>query len=155
MSDTQEVNVNNILAVNGEAVPTAGNDDFFLSNKKTTIDYRAAMAQSIGTLGTIPKITQMAFGTAGETDAQGNPAPPNDNGPLNEAVYTADIKSVTYPVQTTVCFEAEVPIGAVTAAINEVALIDEEGNTAAKMRLLTSKGTDAESGLVFKWFMEF
>lgn len=155
MSDTQKINVKNTLMVNGEVAPTAGSNDFFLSNKKTTIDYRAAMAQSIGTLGTIPKVTQMAFGIAGETDAQGNPEPPSDNGALNEAVYTADIRSVTYPVQTTVCFEAEVPIGAVTAAINEVALVDEDGNTAAKMRLLTSKGTDAESGLVFKWFMEF
>jgi len=156
MSDTQNIDVKNTLEVNGEPVPAAaGNTDFFLSNKKTTTDYRAALAQAIGTTGTIAKIVKMSFGTGGETDDQGNPAPPGNNGPLNMPVLTVDIKSVTYPVSTTVCFEAEIPIGTVTAAINEVALIAEGDVTAARMRLLTSKGTDAESGLVFKWNMEF
>lgn len=157
MSNTQNVNVKNTLEVNGApvAVMAAGNEDFFLSNKKTTTDYRAALAQAIGTTGTITKIVKMSFGTGGETDDQGNPAPPAGNGPLNMAVLTVDIKAVTYPVSTTVCFEAEIPIGTVTAAINEVALITEDDVTAARMRLLTSKGTDAESGLNFKWNMEF
>lgn len=159
MSDIkQQINVLNTLSVNGEeaqATTTQVNDDFFLSNKKTTIDYRAAMALAIGTTGQIAKIVQMSFGIGGETDTQGNPAPPSDNGALNSTVLTVDIKNVSYPVPTTVCFEAEIPIGTVTAAINEVALIDEDGRAAAKMRLLTSKGTDAESGLNFKWFMEF
>lgn len=154
--NTQNVNVKNTLEVNGQPVAAAaGNEDFFLSNKKTTTDYRAALAQAIGTTGTIAKIVKMSFGTGGETDAQGNPAPPANNGPLNAAVLTVNIKSVTYPVETTVCFEAEIPVGTVTAAINEVALIAEGDVTAARMRLLTSKGTDAESGLNFKWNMEF
>lgn len=129
--------------------------DFLMSNKKTTIDYRAALAQAIGTTGTIAKITKMAFGTAGETDDQGNPLPPTDNGALNNTVLIKDIKNVTYPVSTTVCFEAEILKGEITAAINEVALIAADGTIAAKMRLLTSKGTDAESGLTFRWYVEF
>lgn len=134
---------------------TISPDDFLASNKKTTADYRAALAQAIGTTGTIAKITHMAFGDAGEVDEQGNPLPPTENGPLNNVVITKPITAVTYPVQTTACFEAEILQGEVTAAINEVALIDSAGNTAAKMRLLTSKGTDAESGLIFRWYVEF
>lgn len=145
------------LEVNGIDLQVfAGADnDFLNSNKRTTEDYRAALAKAIGETGTIAKITQMAFGTGGEADLQGNPMPPTGNGPLNEVVLTKDLSEVTFPVPTTACFEARIEMGEVTAAINEVALIDEDGNTAAKMRLLTSKGTDAESGLVFKWYVEF
>jgi hypothetical protein len=130
-------------------------DDFLAGNKRTTVTYRSALAQAVGTTGTIPKITQMAFGDAGEVDEQGNPLPPTDDGPLNHVVITKPITSVTYPVATTACFEAEIAQGEVTANINEVALLTEDGDTAAKMRLLTSKGTDAESGLIFRWYMEF
>lgn len=157
MSDTQNINPKQSLSINGEPVPLAefNQDTFLQSNKKTTTDYRAAFAQAIGTTGTIAKIVKMAFGTAGEVDEQGNPAPPSDNGNLNNVVLTKDITSVTYPVETSVCFEAEIKAGDYTGDINEVALIDEEERTAAKMRLLTSKGIDAESGAVFRWTIEF
>ena len=92
----------------------------------------------------------------------------NDEGILNVAIlqqsakYASfleevdkNIKEVTYPVETSVCFEAEIEAGEYTGAINEVALIDEEEETAAKMRLLTSKGVDAESGAIFKLTVEF
>lgn len=157
MSDTQNINPIQSLSINGEPTPFAefNQDTFLQSNKKTTTDYRVAFAQAIGTTGTIAKIVKMAFGIAGETDEQGNPAPPTDNGPLNNVVLTKNIKEVTYPVETSVCFEAEIEAGEYTGAINEVALIDEEEQTAAKMRLLTSKGVDAESGAIFKWTVEF
>lgn len=157
MSDIQNINPKQTLTINGKAVPLAefNQDTFLQSNKKTTTDYRAAFAQAIGTTGTIAKIVKMAFGTAGEVDEQGNPAPPSDNGNLNNVVLTKDITSVTYPVETSVCFEAEIKAGDYTGDINEVALIDEEERTAAKMRLLTSKGIDAESGAVFRWTIEF
>lgn len=157
MSDTQNINPVQTLEINGEAVALAefNKDTFLQSNKKTTTDYRAAFAQAIGTTGTIAKITKMAFGTAGETDGQGNPAPPSDNGDLNNVVLTKTIKNVSYPVDTSVCFEAEIEAGDYTDDINEVALIDAQNRTAAKMRLLTSKGIDAESGAVFKWTVEF
>lgn len=157
MSNTQNINPKQTLAVNGEAVPLAefNQDTFLQSNKKTTTDYRAAFAQAIGTTGQIAKIVKMAFGIAGETDDQGNPAPPSDNGNLNNVVLTKDITSVTYLVETSVQFEAEIEAGDYTGNINEVALIDEEERTAAKMRLLTSKGIDAESGAVFRWTIEF
>lgn len=157
MSDIQNINPKQTLAINGKAVPLAefNQDTFLQSNKKTTTDYRAAFAQAIGTTGQIAKIVKMAFGTAGETDEQGNPAPPSDNGNLNNVVLTKTIKNVTYPVQTSVQFEAEIEAGDYTGDINEVALIDEEERTAAKMRLLTSKGIDAESGAVFRWTIEF
>ena len=157
MSDTQNINPTQTLEINGEPVPLAefNQDTFLQSNKKTTTDYRAAFAQAIGMTGTIAKIVKMAFGTAGEVDEQGNPAPPSDNGNLNNVVLTKDITSITYPVETSVCFEAEIEAGDYTGDINEVALIDEEERTAAKMRLLTSKGIDAESGAVFRWTIEF
>lgn len=157
MSDTQNINPTQTLEINGKPAPLAefNQDTFLQSNKKTTTDYRAAFAQAIGTTGTIAKIVKMAFGTAGEVDGQGNPAPPTDNGSLNNVVLTKNIKEVTYPVETSVCFEAEIEAGEYTGAINEVALIDEEEQTAAKMRLLTSKGVDAESGAIFKWTVEF
>ena len=93
MSNTQNINPKQTLAVNGEAVPLAefNQDTFLQSNKKTTTDYRAAFAQAIGTTGQIAKIVKMAFGIAGETDDQGNPAPPSDNGNLNNVVLTKDI----------------------------------------------------------------
>lgn len=157
MSDTQNINPTQTLEINGEPTPLAefNQDTFLQSNKKTTTDYRAAFAQAIGTTGTIAKIVKMAFGTAGEVDGQGNPAPPSDNGNLNNVVLTQNITSVTYPVETSVCFEAEIEAGDYTGDINEVALIDEDDRTAAKMRLLTSKGIDAESGAVFRWTVEF
>lgn len=157
MSNTQNINPKQSLSINGEPAPLAefNQDTFLQSNKKTTTDYRAAFAQAIGTTGTIAKIVKMAFGTAGEVDEQGNPAPPSDNGNLNNVVLIKDITSVTYPVETSVCFEAEIKAGDYTGDINEVALIDEEERTAAKMRLLTSKGIDAESGAVFRWTIEF
>lgn len=157
MSDTQNINPKQSLSINGEPAPLAefNQDTFLQSNKKTTTDYRAAFAQAIGTMGQIAKIVKMAFGIAGETDDQGNPAPPSDNGNLNNVVLTKDITSVTYPVETSVQFEAEIEAGDYTGNINEVALIDEEERTAAKMRLLTSKGIDAESGAVFRWTIEF
>lgn len=150
------VNTTHTLTVNGVGVQSEFDQDTFLqSNKKTTTDYRAAFAQAIGTTGTIAKIVKMAFGTEGEVDGQGNPAPPSDNGNLNNIVLTKNIKEVTYPVETSVQFEAEIEAGDYTGNINEVALIDEEERTAAKMRLLTSKGVDAESGAIFKWTVEF
>lgn len=157
MSNTQNINPKQSLSINGEPAPLAefDQDTFLKSNKKTTTDYRTAFAQAIGTTGRISKIVKMAFGIAGETDEQGNPAPPTDNGSLNNVVLTKNIKEVTYPVETSVCFEAEIEAGEYTGAINEVALIDEEEQTAAKMRLLTSKGVDAESGAIFKWTVEF
>ena len=157
MSNTQNINPKQSLSINGEPAPLAefNQDTFLQSNKKTTTDYRAAFSQAIGTTGQMAKIVKMAFGIAGETDDQGNPAPPSDNGNLNNVVLTKDITSVTYPVETSVQFEAEIEAGDYSGNINEVALIDEEERTAAKMRLLTSKGIDAESGAVFRWTIEF
>lgn len=152
-----DVNVRHTLNVNGEDIDVLAmdNSSFLALNKKTTADYRALFAQAIGTTGTIPKIVKMAFGTGGEVDEQGNPAPPSDNGPLNNVVLTKAITAVTYPVDTTVQFTAEILAGDVTAIINEIALIDENENTAAKMRLLTPKGVDDESGFISNWSMEF
>ena len=88
-----DVNVRHTLNVNGEDIDVLAmdNSSFLASNKKTTADYRALFAQAIGTTGTIPKIVKMAFGTGGEVDEQGNPAPPSDNGPLNNVVLTKAI----------------------------------------------------------------
>lgn len=92
------VNTTHTLTVNGVGVQRQSEfdqDTFLKSNKKTTTDYRTAFAQAIGTTGRISKIVKMAFGIAGETDEQGNPAPPTDNGPLNNVVLTKNIKEVS------------------------------------------------------------
>ncbi len=129
--------------------------DFLANNKLTTTVYRGLLAQAVGNTGTIERITKMAFGDQGGTDDQGNPAPPSATGDLNNTVATVDLDSVTYTADNIVCFTATLEKGAVSTAINEVALITEGGKTAAKMRLLTSKGVDAETQLVFKWSIEF
>lgn len=129
--------------------------EFLANNKKTTDYYRAALAQAVGTSGTITKITQMAFGDQGEESEDGNPLPPSSTGGLNHVVLTVDLDSVTYPQDNKVCFQATIEAGATTATINEIALIDEDGETAAKIRLLTGKGVDEETSLVIKWNMEF
>lgn len=134
----------------------AVNQDVFLkSNKKTTVYYRGMYAKAIGTTGTIPKITQMAFGDHGDKDTTGNPTPPTGEGTLNHVVLTKNITKVSYPVDTTVEFEAEIKEGEWTGDINEVALIDEQGQTVAKMRLLTPKGIDGETSAIFRWQLEF
>lgn len=152
----QNISIKNVLMLDDGVVPTDYDTNTFLNtNKKTTTVYRALLAQAVGTTGTIPRVVKMAFGNGGEQDEQGNPMPPTDTGELNNLLLTKDLKSVTYPVETSVCFEAEIVAGELTANINEVALIDEENNTVAKMRLLTNKGVDPESGLNFRWIMEF
>ena len=134
---------------------TGSTADFLENNKKTTYYYRAALAEAVGSTGTIPVIVQMAFGDEGETDSQGNPAPPTATGDLNHTVLTVDLDSVTYPADNKVCFQATIEAGATTSIINEIALIDEDGETCAKIRLLTGKGVDEETSLVIKWTMEF
>ena len=129
--------------------------DFLANNKLTTVVYRGLLAQAVGSTGTIERITKMAFGDQGETDDQGNPAPPTATGDLNNVVATVDLDSVTFTADNIVCFQATLEKGSTSAAINEVALVTEGGKTAAKMRLLTSKGVDAETQLVFKWSIEF
>lgn len=130
-------------------------DTFLESNKKTTTSYRQAFAKAMGETGTLSPIVKMAFGDGGETDSQGNPAVPSDSGDLNNVVLTKTLDGVTYPTTTSVCFQCTINAGETTASINEVALIADDGTTAAKMRLLTDKGVDAESGCIFKWTVEF
>lgn len=129
--------------------------DFLKNNKVTTALYRRSLAHAVGETGTISKITKMAFGDQGETDEQNNPAPPTETGDLNHVVLTKPLDSITFPSDNAVTFQATVNAGEVTSGINEIALIDEAGETAAKIRLLTSKGVDAETSLVFKWTLEF
>lgn len=155
MNAKTPINTISSLSINGIQAEAVNADDFLANNKRTTEDFRAELAQALGTTGTLDIVTQMAFGTGGEIDDQGNPLPPTNNGPLNTVAITKSIKAVTYPLSTTVCFEAEILKGEITAAINEVALIDAKGHTVAKMRLLTSKGIDAESSLIFRWYVEF
>ena len=58
MSNTQNINPKQTLAVNGEAVPLAefNQDTFLQSNKKTTTDYRAAFAQQSEQRGRLQKL---------------------------------------------------------------------------------------------------
>lgn len=153
MNQEMEANMRLQLFAGDDA--TDRNADFLNNNKVTTALYRRLLAHAVGETGTISKITQMAFGDAGETDDQGNPAPPIETGTLNHVVLTKTLDSVTFPSDNAVTFQATVNAGEITKDINEIALIDEAGETAAKIRLLTSKGVDAETSRVFKWTLEF
>lgn len=130
-------------------------DNFFNLNKVTTDDYRESMAHAVGSTGSIAKVAKMAFGDQGEADENGNPVPPTSTGTLNNVVLVKPITSVTYPEPYTVCFTCEIEAGETTASINEVALLDADDNTLAKIRLFNAKGVDDETGLAFKWKMEF
>lgn len=131
------------------------NDSFFNVNKLTTDNYRDAMAHAVGSTGTIARVTKMGFGDQGDIDSDGNPVPPTSTGPLNHVILVKNVNEITYPEPYTVCFRAEIDPGEITAEINEVALMDDDENTLAKIRLFNGKGVDEESGLVFKWKMEF
>lgn len=149
MSD-QSVEAIQTLSVDG-----VDTDAFLESNKKTTTEYRKAFAQAMGSGEALSPITAMAFGDGGETDSQGNPDIPSNSGDLNNVVLMKTLDSITYPVETSVCFQATIDAGEYTGSVNEVALIAKDGTTAAKMRLLTDKGIDAESGCIFKWTVAF
>ena len=129
--------------------------EFLANNKLMTVAYRGLLAKAVGSTGTIDKITKMAFGDKGETDEQGNPAPPSNTGDLNHVVATSDIETVEFPTDNMVRFTTTLAAGTVATGINEVALVTEGGVTAAKMRLLTSKGVDVETNLIFTWSIEF
>lgn len=129
--------------------------EFLANNKLMTAAYRGLIAKAVGSTGTIDKITKMAFGDKGETDEQGNPAPPSNTGDLNNVVATADIEKIEFPSDNLVSFTTTLAAGTAATGINEVALVTEGGVTAAKMRLLTSKGVDVETSLIFTWSIEF
>ena len=151
---TQEIEAKMNLQLFADGTDSSA--EFLKNNKVTTALYRKLLAQAVGKTGTISKITQMAFGDAGETDEQGNPAPPKETGDLNNVVLTKDLDTVYFSADNVVVFQATLEAGDAKATnINEIALIDEAGETAAKIRLLTSKGVDAETSLVFKWSLEF
>lgn len=151
---TQEMDLKMDLQMFADSTDT--NTEFLKNNKLTTALYRKLLAQAVGETGTISKITQMAFGDAGETDEQGNPAPPKETGDLNNVVITKDLDSISFSADNVVVFQATLEAGEAKATnINEIALIDEAGETAAKIRLLTAKGVDDETSLVFKWSLEF
>lgn len=155
LKNTTPVNAMNTLTANDVQLEAVNPDDFLANNKRTTEFWRAALAQAIATTGKIDIVKQIAFGTGGEADDQGNPLPPTGNGNLNNVVLVKDVIEVTFPVPATACFKAEIQKGEITAEINEVALLDSKGNTVAKMRLLTRKGLDAETSLIFRWYVEF
>lgn len=151
---TQEIEAKMNLQLFADGTDSSA--EFLKNNKVTTALYRKLLAQAVGKTGTISKITKMAFGDAGETDEQGNPAPPKETGDLNNVVLTKDLDTVYFSEDNVVVFQATLEAGDATATnINEIALIDEAGETAAKIRLLTSKGVDDETSLVFKWSLEF
>ena len=130
-------------------------DDFFTVNKKPTHAMRDAIVRALGSGDTLPQITRMQFGTGGAVDDSGNPLPPTDTGGLNNAVLTVPISVVEYIGKGAVRLTGRIEPDTLYDNINEAALLSSDGTAFAKYRMLTAKGMDAETGIIFEWTLEF
>lgn len=121
----------------------------------TTAVRRAKMAQASGTSGTLAKITKMAFGDGGVDGSLIPVAPTTDMTALGHELLRKDLFSVSYPVTTTARHTGKLLTTELNGMnINEIALIDADGDVAAIKRF-TNKGKDVDSELVFDWNEEF
>ena len=135
---------------------SSNEEDFYKINKVTTDFYRDALAQAIGSSGTLPVIKKMAFGDQGNVDSYGNPAPPDGATPLNHVVVVKEIEKTTFTDTGKVTFEAQIVAGDIgDTEINELALLDETERTCAKIRLANDMGINQEIGAVIRWTVSF
>lgn len=131
-------------------------EEFYKVNKVTTVNYRVALAKAIGETGTLPVIKQIAFGDKGDVDSYGNPTTPNDSSDLNRQLIAKDITKVSFSGDGSVTFETELSAGDIqSTGVNELALIDENGDTAAKIRLASDMGINREIGAIVRWTVIF
>lgn len=128
-----------------------------MANSVTSKKARELFAQAHGTTGTLPQVTQMAFGNGG-VDGSNVPITPSATAiplALGNQLLVKNIESVSYPITTTVKFTCRLLAGELNGYdINEAALIDSAGNVVAK-KTFTKKSKDNETELVFEWNEEF
>lgn len=108
-----------------------------------------------GAVETIPKIKYIAFGDGG-VEEDGQPKQPNETQTaLNNEIGRYEIDSVTNPVETTNRYTVTIPESELNGQnINEMALVDEEGQLAA-IKTFLSKGKDEDVKFTFEFDDEF
>lgn len=108
-----------------------------------------------GAIIAIPKVTHIAFGNGG-VDTDGEPIEPDGTQTaLTSELARYPIKAVSYPVNTTARYVAEIPLDDLTGEkINEAGLIDEAGNLCA-IKTMYDKGKDADVIFSFTFDDEF
>lgn len=110
---------------------------------------------SSGAIDTLPPVAYMAFGDGG-TDEGGEPIPPTeDQTALKHEISRYPVGDVTYPVETTARYSVTVPkTDMVGQSIDEVALIDSEGDAVA-IKTMYAKKKDAGAAFTFTLDDEF
>ena len=108
-----------------------------------------------GAIETIPKITHIAFGDGGIGE-DGQPLQPNElQTELNNEIGRYEIASVENPVETTNRYTVTIPESDLNGKnINEMALVDEEGQLAA-VKTFLNKGKDEDVKFTFEFDDEF
>ena len=108
-----------------------------------------------GAVSSIPKITHIAFGDGG-VGGDGQPLQPNElQTALNHEIGRYEIDSVTNPVETTNRYTVTIPESDLNGMnINEMALVDEDGQLAA-VKTFLNKGKDEDVKFTFEFDDEF
>ena len=108
-----------------------------------------------GAIETIPKITHIAFGDGGVGE-DGQPLQPNElQTELNNEIGRYAVASVENPVETTNRYTVTIPESDLNGKnINEMALVDAEGQLAA-VKTVLNKGKDEDVKFTFEFDDEF
>lgn len=120
-------------------------------NSVITITRRIKTCQaSSGARNTLPPITHIAFGDGG-TDPAGNPVQPGEQQTaLTHELARYPVENISYPEQTVARYRVEIPLeDLIDASINEVALVDSEGDVAA-IKTFYDKRKDLGTAFTFE-----
>lgn len=121
-----------------------------MANSVTTTLGRSKLAQARSGNIALPQITHMAFGSGG-VDAENVPIQPlESNTTLGNELTRKPISSYSFPVTTTCTYRCVLEKAElVDENINEIALIDEDGDLIA-IKTFTNKTKDADMEMVFE-----
>lgn len=108
-----------------------------------------------GAISTVPAITHIAFGDGG-TNSAGEPvAPLATQTALKHEVGRYQVKSISYPIETTARYTVTIPkADLVGKKISEAALVDAAGDLAA-IKTMYAKGKDEGVEFTFTFDDEF
>lgn len=126
------------------------------SNSITTLARRTALAQlTAGIIGTVPRITHMAFGDGG-VDENGNPAQPAVNqGQLHNEFCRYPAELIDSGESTTSRYRVVIPKDEQTGEkFNEVSLVDEAGIHCC-IKTMYTKQKDVKVEFTFTFDDEF
>lgn len=126
-----------------------------MSNAVTTDIARSKMVKARSGDITLPKITHMAFGDGG-TNLDGSPiAPSGNNNTLKHELLRKPIENHVYISPTTCRYSCKLIKNELNNKnINEIALVDEEGDLIA-IKTFLNKGKDQDMEMTFQIDDEF